>query len=306
MALGYYPNVSIEPSAQVFVPQRAAGWSTRAMAGHVASFIRSHRRLMVLTGAGCSTASGIPDYRDRDGAWKHPRPVQYQDFVTEPAVRQRYWARSVAGWQRIAAARPNQAHLALARLETRGAVHHLITQNVDGLHQRAGSERVIDLHGRLASVRCIQCSTDFPRKRFQTELGRLNPAWPVDGRPAPDGDVHLDHVDYRQFAVPDCSSCGGILKPDVVFFGESVPRQRVKRALACLAEADALLVIGSSLMVFSGFRFAREAARRQIPVAAVNQGRTRADELLTLKIDGDCTQVLAGAVNMTDNEGQEP
>jgi hypothetical protein len=139
MALGYYPNVSIEPSAQVFVPQRAAGRSTRAMAGHLASFIRSHRRLMVLTGAGCSTASGIPDYRDRDGAWKHPRPVQYQDFVTEPAVRQRYWARSVAGWQRIAAARPNQAHLALARLETRGALHHLITQNVDGLHQRAGS-----------------------------------------------------------------------------------------------------------------------------------------------------------------------
>lgn len=276
------------------------------MAGRLATFIQSHQRLLVLTGAGCSTASGIPDYRDRDGAWKHPRPVQYQDFVAKRTVRQRYWARSVVGWRRIAAARPNRAHLALARLEACGALHHLITQNVDGLHQRAGSERVIDLHGRLAAVRCIQCSTHFPRERFQRELGRLNPAWPVNGRPAPDGDVHLEHADYRQFNVPDCDSCGGILKPDVVFFGESVPRTRVKQAMACLAEADGLLVIGSSLMVFSGFRFAREAARRRISVAAVNQGRTRADELLTLKIDGDCTQVLSAAANLTEYQGQEP
>jgi NAD-dependent SIR2 family protein deacetylase len=261
-------------------------------------FIQAHPRLAVLTGAGVSTGSGIPDYRDVQGEWKRARPVEFRPFMTDLEVRQRYWARSLAGWPIISRAQPNGAHLALARLETNGFVQLLITQNVDGLHSTAGSRHVIDLHGRLDSVRCMQCDHTLPRAELQRHLLLSNPAWAeIHGAVAPDGDVDLEGRDYSAFIVPDCPKCGGILKPDVVFFGESVPRERVDRAFEGVKNSDALLVVGSSLMVYSGFRFAEAAAAAGKPIVAVNLGRTRADHLLALKINEACEEVLS-AVNI--------
>jgi len=269
-------------------------------AGTLGRFLRSHPRLFVLTGAGCSTASGIPDYRDPAGQWKHARPVQYADFMARHSVRQRYWARSLIGWPRMAAARPNRAHLALTALQRRGQLERLVTQNVDGLHGEAGTEDVIDLHGRIDTVVCMDCRIESSRADWQAEVAALNPGW--EGRigatsDRPDGDADLGDADYAGFVVPPCPRCGGIVKPDVVFFGEAVPRERVADARAALARADALLIVGSSLMVFSGFRFARYAAEAGQPVAIVNRGRTRADDLATLKIDGDCGEVLGEALD---------
>lgn len=259
----------------------------------LADFVRAYPRLFVLTGAGISTASGIPDYRDLDGGWKRRPPVTYQAFVADAATRARYWARSLIGWRRFGSARPNQAHAALARLENDGRIEALVTQNVDGLHQSAGSRAVIDLHGRLDEVRCLQCERRIPREAFQRELEARNPAWrELDALAAPDGDADLDDMDFTSFDVPACTACGGMLKPDVVFFGENVPRERVEKAWAHLAASDAMLVVGSSLMVYSGFRFAREAARSGKPIAAINRGRTRADDLFALKVEGDCAEVL--------------
>ena len=259
----------------------------------LADFVRAYPRLFVLTGAGISTASGIPDYRDLDGGWKRRPPVTYQAFVADAATRARYWGRSLIGWRRFGSARPNQAHAALARLENDGRIEALVTQNVDGLHQRAGSRAVIDLHGRLDEVRCLQCERRIPREAFQRELEARNPAWrELDALAAPDGDADLDGMDFTSFDVPACAACGGMLKPDVVFFGENVPRERVEKAWAHLAASDAMLVVGSSLMVYSGFRFAREAARSGKPIAAINRGRTRADDLFALKVEGDCAEVL--------------
>lgn len=257
-------------------------------------FIDRHPRLAVLTGAGVSTRSGIPDYRDQSGEWKRARPVEFRPFMTDPKVRQRYWARSTVGWPIIGRAQPNAAHRALARLEATGVVRMLITQNVDGLHASAGSRNVIDLHGRLDTVRCMDCGHTLPRAELQRELLANNPAWAaIEGRVAPDGDVDIEGRDYGNFIVPDCPRCGGILKPDVVFFGENVPRERVDRAFEGVANADALLVVGTSLMVYSGYRFAEAAAAAGKPIAAVNQGRTRADHLFTLKIGAPSDEVLA-------------
>jgi NAD-dependent SIR2 family protein deacetylase len=258
------------------------------------TFVESHQRLFVLTGAGCSTNSGIPDYRDGDGNWKRTQPVRFQAFMAEELTRRRYWARSMIGWRRFGQALPNDAHHALARLEAKGQCQILLTQNVDRLHQAAGSRAVIDLHGRLDLVRCTACSATSRRADFQDELVRLNAAWvDLDALALPDGDADLDHLDFSRFAVPACQSCGGIQKPDVVFFGENVPRDQVAAAQATLEEADAMLVVGSSLMVYSGFRFAQMAARRGIPIAAVNLGRTRADDLLTLKVEDRCEAALS-------------
>lgn len=255
-------------------------------------FIRRHPRLLVLTGAGCSTASGIPDYRDQQGAMKQRRPVQYAEFVQSAAVRRRYWARSLVGFARVAQAQPNPAHRALARLEERGHTQALVTQNVDGLHQRAGSRRVIDLHGRLDRVECLSCAAGIERADMQHLLLAWNPAWAHRAAPdAPDGDAGLEGP-FDDFRVPDCPACGGTLKPAVVFFGENVPRARVEAALAALASSDGLLVVGSSLMVFSGYRFCLAARAQSKPIAAVNRGRTRADELLTLKLHADCGPTL--------------
>jgi NAD-dependent SIR2 family protein deacetylase len=257
-------------------------------------FVDQHRRLFILTGAGCSTRSGIPDYRDADGEWKRARPVTYHAFMGEEATRRRYWARSMIGWRRFHQARPNGAHRALARLEAMGKSEILLTQNVDRLHQAAGSREVIDLHGRLDLVRCMDCERRTPRHDMQDDLSRLNADWlSLDALAAPDGDADLDSADFDAFTVPSCERCGGVLKPDVVFFGENVPRERVEAAKARLNQADAMLIVGSSLMVYSGFRFVEMAAAAGKPVAAVNLGRTRADGVLALKVEESCEAALA-------------
>jgi len=267
----------------------------------LAEFVTAARRLVVLTGAGMSTESGIPDYRGPDGRWRHRRPILYQDFVGSEDTRRRYWGRSVVGWRRVAAGRPNAGHAALAMLEARGRVHHLVTQNVDGLHQRAGSRNVTDLHGRLDTVECLGCGDRIERTAFQARLETMNPGWDHDGdRSRPDGDVELPEADYGRFAVPACAHCGGILKPSVVFFGENVPKPRVEQAMARLGEGDALLVVGSSLMVFSGYRFVRAARRAARPVAVVNLGRTRADDEVDLKVEAPCGRALEALVERID------
>jgi NAD-dependent SIR2 family protein deacetylase len=256
-------------------------------------FIERHARLFILTGAGCSTESGIPDYRDADGGWKRAAPVMFQAFMGDPAVRRRYWARSLVGWRRLRAAQPNDAHFALAHLQQQRRVEGLVTQNVDRLHQAAGSSGAMDLHGRIDLVRCMGCQRRLPREQLQADFLRLNPDWAAhDALPAPDGDADLEGLDFSGFQVPPCSQCGGVLKPDVVFFGESVPPDRVSRSMTQLLHADAMLVVGSSLMVLSGYRFAQAAAQAGKPIAAVNLGRTRADALLTLKVAVSCSAAL--------------
>jgi NAD-dependent SIR2 family protein deacetylase len=260
----------------------------------LSDFVAAHHRLFVLTGAGCSTDSGIPDYRDARGDWKRSPPVTYQAFVGALATRQRYWARSLIGWRRFGRAIPNAAHHALARLEQQGKLALLLTQNVDRLHQAAGSHHVIDLHGRMDVVRCLGCEQRLSRDVFQAELLQMNPAWAdLEAADAPDGDADLEVQDFSSFEIPACSHCGGLQKPDVVFFGENVPRDRVDASMQALYAADAVLVVGSSLMVFSGYRFVHAAARAGKPIAAVNIGHTRADTLLSLKVEQSCAQALA-------------
>jgi NAD-dependent SIR2 family protein deacetylase len=252
--------------------------------------------VVVLTGAGVSTDSGIPAYRNEDGQWKQSPPMQFRDFVGSLSARQRYWARSMVGWARMAQAQPNDAHRALAEMERRGMLRLLITQNVDGLHSAAGSEQVIDLHGRLDRVICLDCKALSGRSELQARLVADNAEFLGQSFVTrADGDVELS-VDYARFRVASCSACGGVLKPDVVFFGENVPAPRVELAMASLDGARGLLIAGSSLMVFSGFRFARAAARRGVPIAVVNLGKTRADELSALRLAGNVGEVLQGAL----------
>lgn len=267
-------------------------------------FIDRHRRLFVLTGAGCSTPSGIPDYRDADGQWKRDQPVTYQAFMGEEKTRRRYWARSLVGWRLIRQTQPNAAHRALAELEARGQTELLLTQNVDRLHQAAGSERVIDLHGRIDRVRCMDCEARSPREALQDDLTRLNPDWfDLDAAEAPDGDADLEGADFSSFVIPPCRRCGGLLKPDVVFFGENVPRDRVDSAFRHLENADAVLIVGSSLMVYSGFRFVQQAVSLGKPVAAINLGRTRADALLALKVAEPCESALSVLLDLEPVSG---
>jgi NAD-dependent SIR2 family protein deacetylase len=261
------------------------------------AFLSRHRRVFVLTGAGCSAPSGIPDYRDASGAWKHRKPMTFAEFTGSAASRRRYWAGSLRGWPRVRDARPNAAHAALVRLEVAGRTTALVTQNVDGLHQRAGSRGVIDLHGRLDTVECLECGAVVARDDVQALLLAWNPdfaagtaAAGVDGEVRPDGDVHV--ASPETLHVPDCRECGGVLKPSVVFFGENVPKGRVSAAFDALDAADAMLIVGSSLMVWSGYRFVRAAVERGCEVAAVGLGRTRADDELSLKIVGDCASLL--------------
>jgi NAD-dependent SIR2 family protein deacetylase len=258
-------------------------------------FIERYPRLFVLTGAGCSTDSGIPDCRDEAGEWKRAtRPIMIQEFMTGERARKRYWARSLVGFRRMRGARPNDAHDALARLESRGRVVQLVTQNVDGLHQAAGSRNVIDLHGRIDVVRCLQCERRMSREHLQSEMERRNPTFAtLDALEAPDGDADLEGARFERFDVPACDACGGLLKPDVVFFGENVPRDRVHQAMAALDVSDAMLVVGSSLMVYSGYRFVKAMADLGKPIAAINLGRTRADDLLALKVTDRCSNALS-------------
>ncbi len=242
-------------------------------------------RLCVLTGAGISTESGIPDYR---GPTAKPRnPIQHRAFVTDPAMRARYWARSALGWPRFKAFAPNAAHFALTELERAGRLGGLITQNVDRLHQKADTKDVVELHGALADVRCLSCGAHEARDALQVRLLEHNPAaarWAYEL--APDGDAEIPSAALDGFVVPGCLICAGLLKPDVVFFGDNVPAARVDDCYRRVDEADVLLVVGSSLHVYSGFRFARHAHQQKRPVVILNQGPTRADELAQVKLEG--------------------
>ncbi|WP_189454764.1 NAD-dependent protein deacetylase [Cognatilysobacter bugurensis] len=278
-------------------PSIAPPSATDAAAASLEEWLRSRRNVFLLTGAGCSTASGIPDYRAPDGSWKRRPPVTYQAFIEDPRVRQRYWARSTVGWPRVGSAQPNAAHLAIVELQRRSLVSLLLTQNVDGLHDKAGSGDVLDLHGRIDTVRCLVCARIERRPDLQLRLLEANPSWrAVAAQVAPDGDAELEDADTSGFNVPDCRNCGGMLKPDVVFFGENVPGERVRRAYAALEQSDGLLVVGSSLMVYSGFRFARLAHERGCSVAILTQGTTRADSLAALKLDADCVATLPATI----------
>lgn len=261
-------------------------------------WLHAHPRVVVIGGAGCSTEVGIPDYRDRNGQWKRPQPVTYQAFMGDVLVRQRYWARSMLGWRVMGQARPGAAHQALARLEQQGRLELLITQNVDGLHDAAGSLNIVDLHGRIDTVRCMDCDKRSARADLQQRLLALNPAWAqLYAAPAPDGDADLEGRDFSGFVVPACPHCGtGLIKPDVVFFGETVPRERVQTCMAAVARADAVLIAGSSLMVYSGYRFALAAHEQGKSIVAINQGVTRADALLAFKVEADVGQVLMGLI----------
>lgn len=262
------------------------------------------RRVVVLAGAGCSTESGIPDYRGPQGRLRSRKPMQYGEFVRSPSARTRYWARSAVGWLRVSRARPNNGHRALAWLEDGGHVRGIITQNVDGLHQAAGSRRVIELHGSLAHVRCLECGTCVTRREHQARLVALNPGWMrrvesgkgQSPQTAPDGDAEIGHDSIEGFVVPGCVGCGGVLKPDVVFFGESVPRETVDLAWELFDEGEVLLVVGSSLTVYSGRRFVDRAVDREMPVAVLNLGPTRADEVAAVKLEarvGEALPVIA-------------
>ena len=267
------------------------------MPASLKEFFARHQRIFVLTGAGISTASGIPDYRDESGEWKQQKPMDYRDFVNSHQARQRYWSRSFVGWQRFQQANPNPAHAALVRLEQQGRLIRTVTQNVDGLHQRAGSRLITELHGSLAEVECLDCATLIPRASLQQRLLAGNPLLAhLSAQLAPDGDAVLQDYDENDLHVPDCKACGGMLKPAVVFFGETVPAVRVESCFDALRQADAMLVVGSSLMIYSGFRFARAAAQAGLPIAAINRGRTRADDLIELKLETDCATALNAAI----------
>lgn len=267
------------------------------------ALISRHQRIAVLSGAGISTASGIPDYRDAQGEWKRSPPIDHRDFMSHHAARQRYWARAMIGFRVLNEASPNGAHRAIAELERRGKVSGVITQNVDGLHQRAGSRRVIDLHGRADQVVCMSCGARQMRHALHDELARCNPQWVAHSspaRPAPDGDADLE-ADFSSFRVPSCGRCGdGIWKPDVVFFGDNVPVATLARARGLLEDSDALLVVGSSLMVYSGFRFVRESVKAGRPVACINLGRTRADALFDAKLEAPADLALEALVQTLD------
>lgn len=263
--------------------------------------VLSQGEVVILTGAGVSTESGIPEYRDDEGHWKHRKPIQFSEFTSSLASRRRYWSRSVVGFERMRSARPNAAHDAVAELEHLGISKMLVTQNVDGLHQAAGSGRVVDLHGRIDRVVCLSCGEKTPREALQTRLVASNPHWlsrfASDATTTPDGDAALPPGAADEFVVHDCERCHGMLKPDVVFFGETVAAETVLHIKDVIAGARALLVVGSSLMVFSGFRFVRHASAHGIPILVVNRGKSRADELATLRAATDAGAFLQAVLS---------
>ncbi|KJH85374.1 NAD-dependent deacetylase [Pseudomonas fluorescens] len=252
------------------------------------------RRFLVLTGAGISTPSGIPDYRDSDGVRRGRQPMMYQEFLAKPEARRRYWARAMLGWPRLRQARPNLAHEALAALQVAERISGLITQNVDALHDQAGSRQVIELHGSLHRVLCLDCSQRSDRQQIQLMMQTQNPYLAgVDAVQAPDGDTLLDPAFEARFQIPRCPHCNGErLKPDVVFFGENVAAATASRATQAVEQADGLLVVGSSLMAYSAFRLCRAIKDQGKPLLAINRGKTRADELLDLKVQVPCEELL--------------
>jgi NAD-dependent SIR2 family protein deacetylase len=246
------------------------------------------RRLVVLTGAGISTESGIPDYRSENGIWAKHTPIYYADFVRNPTVRRRYWARSLNGYSRFRDAYPNDGHLALARMEQAGRMHFLVTQNVDRLHTKAGSKRLVELHGENSTVQCIGC--DFREPRTQTQK-RLE--WDNRSLPLPADELG----DAEGVIPPTCPNCGNWLKPAVVFFGESIPPEKTEKALQAVTECDALLVVGSSLTVWSGYRLAIAVREAGKPLYILNIGQTRADNEATLKVEAPAGATLSAIAN---------
>jgi NAD-dependent SIR2 family protein deacetylase len=258
----------------------------------------------VLSGAGLSTESGIPDYRGPSGAARSATPMTYQAFTRDPVARRRYWARSHLGWRTIGDARPNAGHEAVARLQRLGVLDGIVTQNVDGLHTAAGASDVVELHGNLARIVCLDCGERTPRAELEGRLDAANPGFAAAVSAVnPDGDVEIDDADLDGFVVVDCAACGGMLKPDVVYFGETVPPDRVAASFALVCAARTLLVLGSSLTVMSGRRFVLRAARDGIRVAIVNQGVTRGDPYAGLKVDAPLGAVLTG---LADRVGRAP
>jgi NAD-dependent SIR2 family protein deacetylase len=248
-------------------------------------------RVAVLCGAGVSTGSGIPDYRGPSGLARSAKPMTYQDFTGSPAARQRYWARSYVGWKVITGAQPNDAHRAITAIQSKGFISGVVTQNVDGLHHAAGTQDVIELHGALSRVVCLRCGEVTDRPQLDRRLAEVNPSWVGRvGELKPDGDV--DVGDVSDFRVVDCESCDGLLKPDVVFFGETVPRGRVDQAFDLVSGANSLLVLGSSLTVMSGYRFVLHAKKLGLPIAIVNQGATRGDAHAHVVVDADLSSTL--------------
>ena len=282
---------SLSPSAPVAKPEQI-----RQLVEH----IRGARRLLCVTGAGLSTTSGIPDYRSPNGSYSRGhKPIQHAEFVKSEANRRRYWSRSFVGWRYFSRAEPNAAHHALAALEMHGHLAGgLITQNVDGLHSAAGHQHVLDLHGRIDTVECLACEQRTERATLQQRLAEANAAW-VDslGPVLPnevraDGDSEIDAAAADALIIPSCEACGGVLKPGVTFFGGSVPPQTTKAAADAVASADALLVLGTSMQVFSAYRIARAAAQASLPIAIVTNGETRADDLASLRVAADVCEVL--------------
>ena len=263
--------------------------------------------VVVLSGAGLSTESGIPDYRGPTGLLRRAQPMTYQAFVASAEARRRYWARSHAGWRQIATARPNAGHLAVAELERRGLVSGVITQNVDGLHQAAGSQRVVELHGGLDRVRCLSCGERTSRRTLDSRLRAANPGWVASASAIqPDGDAALDDAAVAGFTVADCLACGGVLKPDVIFFGENVPRDRVAVCFGLTEAASLLLVLGSSLTVQSGYRFVRRAVQAGIPVVIINSGPTRADGDALLTVNAPLGSALAALLQRLQGDESHP
>jgi NAD-dependent SIR2 family protein deacetylase len=297
---GCYDPMQKENSAM------AEAFTVHDHAARIAAFLDRHPRTLVLTGAGLSTASGIPDYRDRDGTRRGKPPIHGPDFRKSEAVQRRYWARSMIGWPVLAQARPNHGHRAIAGLERIGRIGSVLTQNVDGLHGQAGSHGVLELHGNIHTVACLDCSALFPRAFVQGQLEDFNPHMAdADATPLPDGDASVEPTELARFRLPFCTCCGGTLMPNVVFFGDNVPPARTAIALEQMERADALLVVGSSLMVYSGFRFCRMAQAAGKPMAAINLGRTRADELLDIKIEELAERVLPLALELL-TRGSDP
>ena len=269
----------------------------------LANLVAQHPRLVILTGAGISHESGIPTYRDKQGTWLHANPIQEQAFISDDITQQRYWARSWFGWPIMRDALPNPAHFALAELEKRGAIDLIITQNVDRLHQRAGGQNVVDLHGRIDQVRCLNCHALHCRDSIQRLLQTQNP-W-LEGVPSshlsrPDGDMEVPEHIFRALSLPKCHTCSGDLMPNVVFFGGSVPSDTVTTCLDALDKADALIAIGSSLMVFSGYRFCRRASQLGKPLVIINPGITRADELAQVKLRSPASPLLTHVLEYAD------
>lgn len=278
-------------------------------------FFRKSSYLVAITGAGTSTNSGIPDYRGPEGSYKKGhKPMVHQEFVNQEFSRQRYWARSMVGWNRFSLAQPNNAHLSLARLESQGKLKAIITQNVDRLHQRAGSRNVIDLHGRIDRVKCLQCDQSASRRVVQQSLLGLNPQFRATIQQMQknqhlmraDGDMELEAKDYANLVVPKCQKCSGVLKPDVVFFGDNVPADRVAEISAHIDKCDAVLVVGTSLEVYSAYRFVDRANKRHVPIAILNFGETRAErqklDMIHFKSEANCATLLKETVDRMLNE----